>query len=495
MEIFIFDTSFQLIKIIDDYESFIWTERYSDYGDFELHLAADSDVIQYLRTDCYVEIRESNRTMIIEDIQIETDVDDGPSLKISGRSLESILDRRIIWKQTSISNKAIDEVIKQLLDENIMSGAGEERCIDLFTYVDLPDDHVIRTNDAYKINQIQFTGDNLFDVVKSICDAFGIGFRVLLKDKKMQFELFVGENRSYENDDGTDQYTNPHVVFSPTFSNLLNSSYLESNKTLKTVTLVAGSGEGSDRKTVEVSADDDYVQLTSEPYDWSKNYASYFVKTGTTYYESVDGADSAPPFEHGKYYYNWYAANGYSGKKWYLLLKEPDDWLINYGDFNKYAVHDADSGKQVQVNPIKVAPLWSAGTYYRHVSTNKGIYRRELYTDARDLTNEVQKQNEDGTVSTETLDDEEYNKMLDERGKEKLAECKVIKSFEGSIEPNTEYKYGSIEDVKIGKADYSIGDVVQVENEYGMGSRCRVTEFIRSADSSGSETYPTFTII
>lgn len=389
MEIFIYDTSFTLVAILDTYESFIWTERYSDYGDFELYLPIDSNVIQYLKADYYIEIRESNRTMIIEDIQIDSDIDNGPSLKISGRSLESILDRRIIWKQTLISNLNVNDVIKQLLEENIMAGAGEDRCVNGFNFVDT-DDEYIKT---LAISQIQFTGDNLFDAVKGICDAFQLGFEITAVEpeetnvgpvRHFYFKLFNGANRSYTNDDGSEQLTNPYIVFSPNFENLLNSSYFESHRNSKTITLVAGAGEGPERIMVEVPASTE------------------------------------------------------------------------------------------------------AGT---------GLSRRELFTDARDLTKEVQQQDVHGNVTTVTLSDDEYNDALTERGNETLSEWQVVESFEGGVDPSTEHKYGSREDVKMGKADYSIGDILQVENEYGMENRCRVIEFIRSKDASGSETYPTFTKI
>ena len=385
MDIFIYNASFQLVAVVDYYETFIWTERYSDYGDFELYLPVDSDTVQYFKVNYYIEIRESNRTMIIEDIQIDTDVDSGPTLKISGRSLESILDRRIIWKQTTISNATVDATIKQLLAENILGTLEDGRGIDCLEYLD-PD--VSDGIKQYTIPQIQFTGDNLFDAVKGICDAFQIGFEIIAGHPEeeddgrihFRFKLFTGVNRSYTNDDGTDQFINPHVAFSPNFDNLLNSSYLESNKISKTIALVAGSGEGSDRVMVKVSASDDY---------------------------------------------------------------------------------------------------------------GEGLSRRELFVDARDLTKDVK--SEDG--STRQLTDDEYNETLMERGREKLTEYPVIESFEGGVEPDTKYKYGLRDEIKSGKADYAIGDIVQVENEYGMRLRCRVIEFIRSKDATGSAEYPTFTKI
>jgi hypothetical protein len=419
--------------------------------------------------------------MIIEDIQIDTDVDNGPSLKISGRSLESILDRRIVWKQTQISDKTVEQVIRQLLDENIMAGAGEERCIPNFEYVELPADHYSKT---LTIPQIQFTGDNLFDVVKSICDAFGLGFKITTGEPeerdngitRFYFELLVGEDRS------TEQLKNPHVIFSPTFDNLLNSSYLESHKNFKTVTLVAGEGEGSARVMVAVPGDISYTLLTEQPSDWSTNYAKYHTKTDAGF-NPVSGVTAAPTWSSNTYYKRVSYGNSNSRYNYVLLTEQPFDWPTKYTDYYIKNINVYE-----RVTSVIVAPPWSSSAYYVRdnnvsVDANVGLARRELFTDARDLTSEKV-----GSAS-------EYEAALAERGLEKLTEWKVIESFEGSIDPSIEHKYGSLEDVKMGTADYSIGDIVQVENEYGMGARCRVTEFIRSEDSSGSETYPTFTKI
>ena len=37
MEALIMDKDFKSVAVIDDYESFIWTDRYTGYGDFELY--------------------------------------------------------------------------------------------------------------------------------------------------------------------------------------------------------------------------------------------------------------------------------------------------------------------------------------------------------------------------------------------------------------------------------------------------------------------------
>ena len=40
--------------------------------------------------------------------------------------------------------------------------------------------------------------------------------------------------------------------------------------------------------------------------------------------------------------------------------------------------------------------------------------------------------------------------------------------------------------------DFFMGDLIQIENEYGIGGTARIIEFIVSIDVNGIETYPTF---
>ena len=99
-------------------------------------------------------------------------------------------------------------------------------------------------------------------------------------------------------------------------------------------------------------------------------------------------------------------------------------------------------------------------------SASKGLMRKELYVDARDLQSKVL--NEDGSVTQLTNDD--YNDMLNDRGMEKLSECVVSESFEAKMRVigNIQYKYG---------VHYNKGDSVIVEDtELGIQIVGKVTE-------------------
>lgn len=240
MELLVLDTEFKSSDTLDIFESLIWTDRYFECGDFEIYTPAESEIMKMLPKGYYLYLKESEHIMIIEDVEIETDSEEGAHLKITGRSLESILDRRIIWGQAILSG-SLQDGIKKLLNENVISPSDENRKIPNFSFQESSDVRI----KAITL-EAQYYGDNLYDAIVDICKNVGVGFKITLNGTNLVFLLYMGDDRSYS------QTENPYVVFSPGFDNLMNSNYIESTRTLKNVTLVAGEGEGPNRKTTTV---------------------------------------------------------------------------------------------------------------------------------------------------------------------------------------------------------------------------------------------------
>lgn len=238
MDLLILDKNLEPVGIIDSYESFIWTERYNKCGDFELYSAVTPDILELMKRDYYVVINGSDRAMVIEKILIEYDSEEGDHVTVSGRSLGSILDRRIIWGQKTLKGK-IDFVLFDLLNDCLIEPSDGRRRIREFAYQSTADtDEIIWTTEI----DTQCTGDNLYDVVTKLCAEHNIGFKVMLTDdNRFRFKLYTGIDRSYQ------QIENPYVVFSPSMDNLVNGKYLESSVAYKNTALVGGQGQGSER--------------------------------------------------------------------------------------------------------------------------------------------------------------------------------------------------------------------------------------------------------
>ena len=241
MDLYVLDTNFSLVCIIDAYESLIWAERYNECSDFELTIPIKDAPLEFLRPGNYLVKSDSKKTMIIEDVPIEDTEDQGDRLIITGRSLESILNRRIIWAQKIISTN-VEAGIFSILNENIISPTITARKIN---------DVILQASGDSAITSIsfqsQYAGEEVYKTVEDTCKTYDLGFKMERNtSNQMVFQLYRGVDRSFAQTD------RPPVIFSPAFDNLIKSKYIESNKTYKNVGLVAGEGEGTARKTTTV---------------------------------------------------------------------------------------------------------------------------------------------------------------------------------------------------------------------------------------------------
>lgn len=225
--------SFERKAEVDDYISFIWTTRYYTYGDFELCTAANTKYMSLFMKGYYVVRDDDENIGIIEDIKIQRNDDGNEIIIVSGRFLSSILERRIIADQITVTGK-ISACINALINANVINPSITARKINNF---------VLGSYDVATTMQAQFTGQNLLETISDICKTYGLGFKVTLNsDHQFVFMLFAGVNRTYS------QSVNPWVIFSDKYDNLLSSEYEENYMNIATAVLVAGEGEGADRK-------------------------------------------------------------------------------------------------------------------------------------------------------------------------------------------------------------------------------------------------------
>ena len=262
--IYILDQSYDAYDIVDTFKSFIWVDRYSQCGDFEIYIPATKESASRFKKDDYIRIAESDRYMIIEDVNLETDVENGDFLVISGRSLESVLTRRIIWGMTVLTGNFQDG-IEKLLNRNVIAPLIPERKIPNFTF---------RRSDDPRITKLeietQYFGENLYDEIEKLCAERNLGFKVLpVYPGGFEFSLYFGEDRSYAQD------KNPWVIFSPKYENILSSNYTSSLRNFRNAALIGGQGEGWERKTAEYAVDkseglkrrEKFVDASSVVYD------------------------------------------------------------------------------------------------------------------------------------------------------------------------------------------------------------------------------------
>lgn len=287
MEFRILNDKFQSVDTLDQYESIIWTARFNEAGDFELYTPINARLLNaikvgyYLFSDSFYNASTNRATlMIIESIEITSDPESGNKIKVTGRDLKSIFDRRIIWGQKEF--KKTDNlltVITTIVNENIInpsdwsktyqsgdggtitvSTSGAIRKIDNVVYEAI--DHTFPEIDG----DYQYNGETIYDALVDLGSRFGFGWEVLydFSTGKFVFKLKPQIDHTY------DQVENNPLIFSPSFENIKNSNYIESGVTEKNSGLIIGEGDehnvmynvignentGLNRKEMSISASD-----------------------------------------------------------------------------------------------------------------------------------------------------------------------------------------------------------------------------------------------
>lgn len=230
MELTILNTNFDVVHIVESGESLVWTERFDACGDFEFYAPVDLKTISMLQEDYYIRIPDSEHVMIIETRSLSSDIQGGDKFLIKGRSLSSILDRRIIFARTVIDD-TMQDAIEDILMDNVINSIGQpQRNIPGFIF-SASSDPLVTTPTL----QAQYDGDQVYTTIKNLCQRTNIGFKVVLNSSnQFVFSLYAGEDRSYT------QSTNPFVIFSYEFDNLKSSEYRRTKMLYKTIGFLKG---------------------------------------------------------------------------------------------------------------------------------------------------------------------------------------------------------------------------------------------------------------
>lgn len=235
MDFNIHDSAGVLVGIVEEPTSAIWARRYQNPGDFEIYTPASPDLLAVMQEGNYITRPDRPEIMLIEYVQITTSDEEGDYIIAKGRGAECLLDRRVIYPQTQLSGR-VDKGIYRLIVEHAISPENADRALPIL----MQEPDVIE--DTF---EAQYTGAGLLETVQEICAAYGLGFCAVTDDHSqtnIRFVLMKGEDRS------EDQSVNPRVVFSPEFENLISSEYVYDTTAFKNCAIVAGEGEGTDRK-------------------------------------------------------------------------------------------------------------------------------------------------------------------------------------------------------------------------------------------------------
>lgn len=230
MEIKIYNNELKRKGVIENHTSLIWTRKYFEPGDFELHCPLTEANLNLLVKGNIVAKEDTVESGVIESVII-TEGSDIKTIVASGRFMSSYFDRRLIQATYSFNGKT------EIAMRNIVG------------YINPIPLVVLGTLKGFtETVTFQATMKESLSILTKLSKSSGIGFRLVpdFVNKALYFEAYKGTDRSVSQSD------NNRVIFSEQYDNLNQVKYTTNDQIYKTVVVVGGEGEGSARTYVTV---------------------------------------------------------------------------------------------------------------------------------------------------------------------------------------------------------------------------------------------------
>lgn len=233
MTINVLNENFEKIAVVDSFTSLMWCKRYDEIGALDIQIGASAETLSIFKKHYYITRDDDDIIFRIEARELDTTEEGEDILIIGAVDCKAILNQRIIWDQVNWGTGTVEDFIRYLVLYNVVNVPFARK---ILNFEMQPKKGFTET-----IEQ-QVTYDQLGDKITEICKAYGYGWRILFFNNKFHFDLYKGVDHSI------DQNENVRLIFSPEYENLISSKYNEDVSEFKNVALVAGEGEGKDRK-------------------------------------------------------------------------------------------------------------------------------------------------------------------------------------------------------------------------------------------------------
>lgn len=305
MEVYPLDPLLRRIDIVEDHESLIWTERYKQYGDFELTVASTQRSRNLLKPDTLLAMNESHRVMKVESFEDGTDQDGRRMLTVKGRSIEALLYDRVarndllgtttttgtgedavttdkVWTLTGTPAAIMRKIFHDICVTGILSVHDKIPLINEGSTF-LPATTIPEPIDPITVDLDPVT---VYDAEVQIADIWNLGFRLIREydTSKLWFDVYTGTDRT------SGQATRPAVIFAPELDNLQNTKELTITENTKNVAYVYSPAgfqmvyaigvdpeiDGFDRKVLVINATD----VTTEKYPDPEDVATALIRIG-----------------------------------------------------------------------------------------------------------------------------------------------------------------------------------------------------------------------
>lgn len=226
-------TTYQPEKLIENYETMIWTERYLPAGDFKLVTADINRTRQLCPIGSFITLLDTREVMQVETSLIAP-TDEGDKLTMTGRTLDAINESRVSAYAPGTPGPAIPGLPSTRADvqgrvQQQLFRAGWGAIANLSVNDRLPNTEVVITMPRGPVVVYPETAVQTADDIRALMEPEDWGLRIkrpALNGTKIGIEIYAGVNRTAS------------IVLQAERGDLNNPSFLQAIKDLKNVAYV-----------------------------------------------------------------------------------------------------------------------------------------------------------------------------------------------------------------------------------------------------------------
>ncbi len=235
MELLILNQNFEEMGRVDVFSSLQWIEKYYDVGNYELHCS--TDYFNLLDNGTYLYRPDTKRLALLDLIEYVCDIAGSKTIKISGRLIESILNDRVVYLETTL-NGTHEDIARSLVDKIMIKDTARK-----IPNLNLDSKNYLGIKTTLKIEG-ESVGDSLYKFLQEQDLSQRINYDY--QNNKLYYEVWKGLDRT------DNQLVNDWVIFSDENERIKNFNYSRDRSKTKNYAYVIGDGEGTDVKVVVV---------------------------------------------------------------------------------------------------------------------------------------------------------------------------------------------------------------------------------------------------
>lgn len=448
-----------LVFDISSYDGIKFRINYSS-GTYSFNYKFKSNgVLDIIKPGYYIARSDDDMVCMIKDLTIETDREGGNKLTVKAYDIKSIIDQRYTKYPLGVSGTTWGLFDSDTL-RNLISAAFVHDVIwgDYVLLAPKNNRAVENCSTTEKINvpsvRLQMEKEYGIDgeVIRKFAATYNVGYKMAIMQKVSDNNRWWLYPIFYVGNDKTDT-----VIFSEEYNDLVTSKYSISYVNSANACLVKTSD--SDNPTV-FTYPDETGTFDGTLGGWT------ITEGGDTRNIGKDGPKGLDRFETN-------TDSDIAFRPDYETLR---DTLFPGGTLT---TNTAGTSGEYKVSGLKVECVtadfktWLQQNYSGTVSVEDGT---EYFSFTNAETVATMTRSSTSESWSVTMKGFAIFAQLWNAGKNAVTEKAPAETFEGTVIPNGQFKY---------KTDYDLGDVVRIENKYGISADARIIEVIESIDENG----------